>query len=244
MARIHREGQKRHCKIYRFLVKGGLEERIWQRQVVKRGLADSILEGGGSGNGGSGGGKQSVAQFSREELRDLFRLDESEGLRTHELIGCSCGGAGNIADSSATKEGDQDNPYFVDETVTSDNDEDELPDMPAFIRASRLANAAVQEQERKTLSDTNHPQANVKENDQDIQSLMLYSHIDTTRFPQLQEKSDELEKMGEIIDDDCLMGVLRGDEEEEKAVGGVAYVFKKTSKSKVPADSRRRKNQG
>jgi DNA repair and recombination protein RAD54B len=234
MARIHREGQRRHCKIYRFLVKGGLEERIWQRQVVKRGLADSILEGGGSGGGGNGGGKHGVAQFSREELRDLFRLDENEGLRTHELIGCLCGGAGNFADSTAIEEEKEEQPYFIDDSVASDNEgEDELPDMPTLIKASRLSNAAMQEQELKISSGTHHLQANAKNKQgQDMQSLMLYSHVNTSQFSQLQEESEELEQMEEIIDDDCLMGVLRG-ELGEAVVGGVAYVFKKTSKSKA-----------
>jgi DNA repair and recombination protein RAD54B len=232
MARIHREGQKRHCKIYRFLVKGGLEERIWQRQVVKRGLADSILEGGGSSGGGDGGSKHGVAQFSKEELRDLFRLDEKEGLRTHELIGCLCGGAGNAADSADTRQENEDKPYFIDNSVASDNEEDELLDMPALIKASRLSNAAVEEQEAKISSGTHHLQANAKSKQgQDMQSLMLYSHINTIRFSQLQEESEELERMEEIVDDDCLMGVLRGDK-GEAVVGGVAYVFKKTSKSK------------
>lgn len=232
MARIHREGQKRHCKIYRFLVKGGLEERIWQRQVVKRGLADSILEGGGSGSGGDGGSKHGVAQFSREELRDLFRLDENEGLRTHELIGCLCDGAGN-ANSTASKQGDEHKPYFVDGSVASDNEDDELPDMPEIIQASKLLNPAVEEQELKISRGTHHLQANAKnKQEQDLQPLMLYSHINTTRFSLLQDGTGELERMEEMIDDDCLMSVLRG-EEGQAVVGGVAYVFKKTANSKA-----------
>lgn len=234
MARIHREGQKRHCKIYRFLVKGSLEERIWQRQVVKRGLADSILEGGGSGSG-DGGSKVGVAQFSREELKDLFRLDESEDLRTHELLGCSCDGFRNGADTIDTKQEDEDRPYFVDDSVASDNEEDELPDMSALIKASRLSKTAMEEPERKRSSGTNNLQANSKrQKEQDMQSLMLYSHINTSRFSQQQKESEELEWMDDIIDDDCLMAVLRGEGEEgQPRAGGVAYVFKKTSKSKA-----------
>ena len=237
MARIHREGQKRHCKIYRFLIKGGLEERIWQRQVVKRGLADSILEGGSGGGGGRGGGggggsKNGVAQFSREELRDLFRLDEKEGLRTHELIGCPCGGAGNLGESAVAQREDGDKAYFVDDSATSETEEDELLDMPTLIKASALSNVTVEEQERKISSGTHHLQANAKKEVQDMQSLMMYSHIDTTRLPRLENESDELQEMEAMVDDDCLMGVLRG-EEGEAVVGGVAYVFRKTSKSKA-----------
>jgi DNA repair and recombination protein RAD54B len=90
IARIHRQGQKRHCKIYRFLIKGGLEERIWQRQAVKRALADSIMNPGSNTavdivEPGTKG-KSNTSTFSQDELKDLFRLDESESLRTHDLI--------------------------------------------------------------------------------------------------------------------------------------------------------------
>jgi DNA repair and recombination protein RAD54B len=122
MARIHREGQRKHCRIYRFVMKGGLEERVWQRQIVKRGLASSIMTaGGGSGGGGDSMGKKGVAQFSREELRDLFRLDESAGLRTHDLIGCDCQGKGSLVtakpqtqDLPAQKDDGDETPFFVE----------------------------------------------------------------------------------------------------------------------------------
>jgi DNA repair and recombination protein RAD54B len=216
------------------LVKGSLEERIWQRQVVKRGLADSILEGGGSGNG-NGGSKVGVAQFSRGELRDLFRLDESEDLRTHELLGCPCGGLGNSAGSADTKQDDGERPYFVEDSAGSDNEEDELLDMPELIKASRLSNAAMEEQGQKHPSRTHDLQINAKrQKEQDMQQpLMLYSHINAGRLSQLQEESEEseeLERIDDIIDDDCLMAVLR---EGQLGAGRVAYVFKKTSKSKA-----------
>ncbi|KUL90180.1 hypothetical protein ZTR_02173 [Talaromyces verruculosus] len=84
MARIHRDGQKRHCYIYRIMLKGALEEKIWQRQVTKIGLADSVMESKSS----------NMAQFSREELKDLFRLYEDKACQTHELLNCKCGGRG------------------------------------------------------------------------------------------------------------------------------------------------------
>ncbi|KAK3076502.1 hypothetical protein LTS18_012834, partial [Coniosporium uncinatum] len=40
MARVHRDGQKLHCFIYRMLVQGALDEKIYQRQITKTGLAD------------------------------------------------------------------------------------------------------------------------------------------------------------------------------------------------------------
>jgi SNF2 family DNA or RNA helicase len=79
MARIWREGQKREVKIYRFLCKGGIEEKIFQRQMAKRGLSDSVVDGenenerdaeiGGSGGKGEGEGKSGgMMRFSKEEV--------------------------------------------------------------------------------------------------------------------------------------------------------------------------------
>ena len=79
MARIHRDGQKRPCIIYRFLLAGGIDEKIWQRQVTKLGLASNVMD------------QQNLANsFSQAELRDLFRLDEGPTCQTHDLLGCRC----------------------------------------------------------------------------------------------------------------------------------------------------------
>lgn len=45
MARIHRDGQKKPCFIYRFLTTGTMDEKIYQRQITKTGLADSFMNG-------------------------------------------------------------------------------------------------------------------------------------------------------------------------------------------------------
>ena len=175
MARIHREGQRKHCRIYRFVMKGGLEERVWQRQIVKRGLASSIMTGG-SGGGGDSMGKKGVAQFSREELRDLFRLDESAGLRTHDLIGCDCQGKGKLARAKqqprvllVQDDDDDDTPFFVEagprtasnmtdaaageeeeEVDEGGSDSDSLPDLHTLVQASTAVTASSNAQARKT----------------------------------------------------------------------------------------------
>ncbi|KAL8935807.1 MAG: hypothetical protein Q9211_004504, partial [Gyalolechia sp. 1 TL-2023] len=97
MARIHRDGQKRSCFIYRFLMAGGIDEKIFQRQVVKLNLAGSVMDQ-----------KVETSSFTREDLQDLFRLDETLGCQTHDLIGCKCGGRGldfiDIDDYPASEE--------------------------------------------------------------------------------------------------------------------------------------------
>lgn len=226
MARIHREGQKRDCKIYRFLVKGALEERIWQRQVVKRGLADSVMDlgGGAAVGGGGGGGKKGVAAFSREELRDLFSLDESECLRTHELIGCLCGGkgttTGNVAKDALS------NPIEVD-----DSDDESLPDFTELTKASKLSSAKMDEEELKITGGRHPKQVNARiQQKQEMQAMMEYAHLDAAGIASLHDTSEELARIEELVDDDCLMDVLRQD--QEAVAGGVAFLFKKTSESK------------
>ncbi|KAL8821974.1 MAG: hypothetical protein Q9223_000054 [Gallowayella weberi] len=97
MARIHRDGQKRNCFIYRFLMAGGMDEKIWQRQVTKLGLAGNIVDQ-----------KEETSNFTREDLQDLFRLDEGLSCQTHDLIGCRCEGRGSEGldiDNEADAEG-------------------------------------------------------------------------------------------------------------------------------------------
>ncbi|EED22185.1 dsDNA-dependent ATPase (Rad54b), putative [Talaromyces stipitatus ATCC 10500] len=148
MARIHRDGQKRHCYIYRIMLKGALEEKIWQRQVTKIGLADSVMESKSS----------NMAQFSREELKDLFRLYEDKSCQTHELLNCKCGGRGRPPPTpvpiSLLGEDDEDNevidptettpeksrsisPFWKEEEL-SDSEDIDLPDIPTLMKASEV----------------------------------------------------------------------------------------------------------
>ncbi len=61
MARIWRHGQKKTCYIYRFFSSGTIEEVVFQRQLLKRNLSDSVLAA-----------NDSKPNFSAEELSMLF----------------------------------------------------------------------------------------------------------------------------------------------------------------------------
>ncbi|KAK6540050.1 helicase [Orbilia ellipsospora] len=87
MARVHRDGQKSHVYIYRMITTGCIDEKIYQRQITKQGLADSIMDQKAGGS-----------NFTTAELRDLFRLDAETVCNTHDLLCCECGGTGDIAD--------------------------------------------------------------------------------------------------------------------------------------------------
>ena len=63
-ARVWRDGQTKKVYEYRFLATGSIEEKVYQRQLSKEGLASVV----------SSDQKQTASSFSRDELKDLFTL--------------------------------------------------------------------------------------------------------------------------------------------------------------------------
>ncbi len=233
MARVHRQGQKRPCTIYRFLIKGGLEERIWQRQVVKRALADSILQGGASVTStsteptGKGKGKANTSTFSQEELKDLFRLDESDGLRTHDLIECRCEGAGRD-----TAEVDEEDPSTMEDSLINDCADDvDSPKQKSTSQSPTKSPSSSWSTAKEALNTPPAPPRTGHEAEK--LELMQYRHIDTTVLQQGHEGGDDEELKASIlsaIEDKCLEYVLKL-QSDMVGGGGVAYVFKKVKGS-------------
>lgn len=114
MARIHRDGQKKQVKIYRMLTTGCFDEKIYQRQLTKTGLADSVMDQ-----------KSTASSFTQEELRDLFSLDTDTVCQTHDLLACECEGKGYVAGPPLEQE---------------DDDEEELQEIrfPGLMKASEV----------------------------------------------------------------------------------------------------------
>lgn len=133
MARIHRDGQQKHCFIYRMMLSGTMDEKIFQRQITKLGLSDTLMNtssskdrknvgrGGDSGKRGKGGDS-----FSQEELKDIFTLHEDTPCLCHDLLICTCGGKGVLI-GEGEQGGDGDGEHSSDE---------ESPPPPSFIPAS------------------------------------------------------------------------------------------------------------
>ncbi|CAM6070408.1 unnamed protein product [Sphagnum tenellum] len=103
MARIWREGQLKPVIIYRLLSTGSIEEKIYQRQIMKGEVAAAVEECRGAQFGVDTGGRH----FSREELRELFMLHLDTQCDTFDLLSRSDNqGAGEWKDYS----GDVDDP--------------------------------------------------------------------------------------------------------------------------------------
>lgn len=89
MARIHRDGQQKSVFIYRLLTTGCIDEKIYQRQITKQGLADTFMESTEQLDGSMSSTAQPDS-FQQSELRDLFTLQMQTKSNTHDLIECDC----------------------------------------------------------------------------------------------------------------------------------------------------------
>ena len=209
MARIHRDGQKLPCFIYRILVQGAMDEKIFQRQVAKTGLADAVVDA-----------KKTTQGFSREELRDLFRLDEGTACQTHELLGCKCQGRGSM--EHLVEDDDESGRTFgvsMDDSAAdsqSDSDAETGAQIGTLVQASEvdkekqerhIRNAAQRRRRRK--SGDKSPTKSV--------SLMQFLHVDAEAV----REGDE--KLQALIADQMLLETVK-----DKA-SRVAYVFARTT---------------
>ncbi|THV06782.1 hypothetical protein K435DRAFT_834087 [Dendrothele bispora CBS 962.96] len=128
MARCHRDGQKKPVFIYRFLTAGTIDEKIYQRQIIKMGLSNSLM---GSGNAGSKGDS-----FTKKDLRDIFRINPNTLCNTHDLLECVCDNP--LANCPAE---------FVPETVSNEDEEN----VKGFIPASQVETVDLTKADREYL---------------------------------------------------------------------------------------------
>ncbi|KAG9903909.1 DNA repair protein rhp54, partial [Aureobasidium melanogenum] len=233
MGRVHRDGQKHPVHIYRFLTKGALEEKIFQRQLTKQGLADSIVDN-----------KANASSFTPEELRDLFTLDSREGCQTHDLLGCDC-----ACDGSVPISGSSSSPIIAsasgaeDEEGDEAEDEEEMPALPSFLRSSQI-DPETQERLRRQhhtllherLSPKKKCSGSSKEDKVAMASLMQFSHLDVVKLRQEiaegngevdGEEEDDIVAVKEKAEDAVQDVILRALVTAEKS--RIDFVFAKTS---------------
>eukprot|EP00892_Ulva_mutabilis_P003145 jgi/Ulvmu1/12831/UM098_0013.1 len=94
MARIWRDGQKKPCYIYRLLVTGLIDEKIFQRQLYKGGLSGVVGDGGSApaAAGGKSSKQKGGGGFSKDELRKLFSMNEETDCDTRDVLSAASGG--------------------------------------------------------------------------------------------------------------------------------------------------------
>jgi DNA repair and recombination protein RAD54B len=200
MARIHRDGQKKPCFIYRLVVQGTLEEKIYQRQLTKTGLSDAVVDS-----------KKTTQGFTSEELRDLFRLEDGDNCPTHDLLGCGCEGLGNtriLPESSVEYDAQRPWGMTMGDPAADALSDEEASSLGVLISASKVDRAL---QEKKIREES-------RKNDKDkIMALMSYLHINAAK---IQDGDAEMES---LVEDRSLLEVLQ----DERSP--VAFMFAKTT---------------
>ncbi|SCU83534.1 LAFA_0D04148g1_1 [Lachancea sp. 'fantastica'] len=99
MSRIHRDGQEKACFIYRLFSTGCLDEKIFQRQLMKNSLSSKFMGGPGKATNM----ESNDDLFAVEELKDLFTVLTDTPSNTHDLI-CACAGYGEEQDEDNTED--------------------------------------------------------------------------------------------------------------------------------------------
>jgi DNA repair and recombination protein RAD54B len=178
--------------------------------------------------------KSGMAQFSREELKDLFRLYDGEGCQTHDLLCCECGGRGTPITSDTDDRiasPDPDNkstssPFYLENDDSQEDEDIDLPDLPTLMKASEVDIETQEVQIRRgthALQRKGSKNKNKKKgtNNQSKmqQFLAQYSHIDPTAFGRPEEESLDLTSQ---IGDQVLLSLLKDDDH------GVGFIFGKT----------------
>ncbi|EGC33642.1 hypothetical protein DICPUDRAFT_36354 [Dictyostelium purpureum] len=95
MERVWREGQNKPVFIYRLFSTGTIEEKIYQRQLMKESISNSIVDKKFNDNGGG---------FSLEDLKDIFSYNQNTYSDTHDLLQCGCGsGIASVSNGNSKK---------------------------------------------------------------------------------------------------------------------------------------------
>ncbi|KAI3404330.2 RDH54 [Candida oxycetoniae] len=171
MSRIHRDGQSKPCYIYRLFTAGCIDEKIFQRQLVKNKLSSKFLDNDSAS-------KTDV--FEQEDLKKIFEVDSTTISNTHDLLECPCHGDG----SSLTQ----------DEVLTDDNDESEEFQVKAtqsWVSATELQQTMKQNVDveknivRSALNDYQHydPEVTSQFQFDNVLQKMFNNQLSDRKFP-------------------------------------------------------------
>lgn len=87
MARIWRDGQNKDCYVYRLITTGSVEEKIYQRQMLKGELAECVNHASTAQHPLGMDSKNSQASFTKEEIKELFDLSIGTSCMTADQLG-------------------------------------------------------------------------------------------------------------------------------------------------------------
>ncbi|KZT68291.1 hypothetical protein DAEQUDRAFT_692777 [Daedalea quercina L-15889] len=232
MARIHRDGQKRPVFIYRFLTSGAIDEKIYQRQVTKLGLSDSLM--------GNGAESSKSDSFTRKDLRDIFTIYPHTACHTHDLLECPCESSGAMGLA----------PGAGDARTSEDESESEDEQQMNFMAASQVKPEQIERVDKAYLKQKkaqlaalgewthiNCLRRNAREIIQDnLLAEMLYTRSSTSK-PASKASQSRLEKILDAVDLDKVMAESGPDLTVDEVPGGtISFLFEKGSKTAVDDD--------
>ncbi|KAK6895529.1 DNA repair and recombination protein RDH54 [Candida tropicalis] len=152
MSRIHRDGQTKPCFIYRIFTTGCIDEKIFQRQLVKNRLSSKFLDNDSSS-------KSDI--FDESDLKNIFEVDTNTISNTHDLLECSCDGDGStlneqLSQSQEKSGNEQEEPPFATQSWVSALElQKKMVDNGDILKKSAVKSA---------LSDYQHYNPNVNKN--------------------------------------------------------------------------------
>ncbi|RCK54719.1 DNA repair and recombination protein RDH54 [Candida viswanathii] len=156
MSRIHRDGQQKPCFIYRIFTTGCIDEKIFQRQLVKNKLSSKFLDNDSSS-------KSDL--FDESDLKNIFEVDTATISNTHDLLECSCNGDGSTLveqlsesqDTSNKENGEEEEepPFATQSWVSALELQQKMVDNGDILKKSAVKSA---------LSDYQHYDPNVNKN--------------------------------------------------------------------------------
>ncbi|KAH9830730.1 SNF2 family N-terminal domain-containing protein [Rhodofomes roseus] len=232
MARIHRDGQKRPVFIYRFLTAGAIDEKIYQRQVTKLGLSDSLM--------GNGAESSKSDSFTRKDLQDIFTIYPHTACHTHDLLECPCESSGGKINVSADE----------DRGEATDGESDEEEQHMQFMAASQVRPEQMNKPDKAYLKQKKAQLAalgewthihclrrNARELIQDdVLSEMLYSKPSNAK-PGSTASQSRLERILEAVDLETVLAESGPDPTVDEVPGGtVSFLFERGSKALVDED--------
>jgi len=227
MARIHRDGQKRPVFIYRFLTAGAIDEKIYQRQVTKLGLSDSLM--------GNGAGSSKSDSFTRKDLQDIFTVYPHTACHTHDLLECPCESSGGTINFDA--DGDRCGKSEGESNGESDDEEQHMH----FMAASQVKQAQIEKPDKAYLKQKkaqlaalgewthiNCLKRNARELIQDdILSQMLYTKPSQPK-PTSAASQSRLERLLDAVDLEKVLAESGPDPTVDEVPGGtVSFLFER-----------------
>ncbi|TID21199.1 hypothetical protein CANINC_003479 [Pichia inconspicua] len=174
IARIHRDGQAKEVKVYRLLTNGCIDEKIFQRQLIKQDLSDRFLD--------KKGGEKEL--FDRSEVKDIFsvqfeRMSDQTYSNTHEMMCCDCNGGGDLLIQETSDQ---------EEVSTDSHDTDsEQNKRPTFMTALSFS--------QNYTEDTEKVKIDLSKKKKLRRCLSGYRHINPSRTSTVKVDDDILNQL-------------------------------------------------